>query len=299
MKYLETINKIIINTLKKKKNYLIYGQNINSGTYISGLSKNIDLVKKSKIFNTPNCEYSAIGAGFGVMIAEGNVIYFGKQLDFLLLGVDHFVNTLNAIKTNYKKIKGSYTIITFVCDQGFQGPQSSFNNIDDLSSLAQFDTYQINTLYEARKVIPYAINKRGFKIIAIGQRLSGQKIYLGNPMHVSKNYSFINYHDKKKIIIICSNFSFYYALELKENLLKKKSVGIININFLEKLEFDALFKYIKFSEELIFISDTKSINHRFFYIAAEIGKKFDKKIKYIYRNKFTWNVQKDNLNINL
>ena len=115
----------------------------------------------------------------------------GKQLDFLLLGVDHFVNTLNAIKTNYKKLKGSYTIITFACDQGFQGPQSSFNNIDDLSSLAQFDTYQINTLYEAKKIIPYAINKRGFKIISIGQRLSGQEIYSENPTHISKNYSFL------------------------------------------------------------------------------------------------------------
>ena len=101
-------------------------------------------------------------------------------------------NTLNAIKTNYKKLKGSYTIITFACDQGFQGPQSSFNNIDDLSSLAQFDTYQINTLYEAKKIIPYAINKRGFKIISIGQRLSGQEIYSENPTHISKNYSFLN-----------------------------------------------------------------------------------------------------------
>ena len=297
MKYLEIVNKIIINTLKKKNNYLIYGQNINSGTYISGLSKNIDSIKKSKIFNTPNCEYSMIGAGFGVMIAEGNAIYFGKQLDFLLLGVDHFVNTLNAIKTNYKKLKGSYTIITFACDQGFQGPQSSFNNIDDLSSLAQFDTYQINTLYEAEKIIPYAINKRGFKIISIGQRLSGQEIYSENPTHISKNYSFLNYHNNREIMIICSNFSFYYALELKENLQKKKNVGIINVNFLEKLDFKTLFDGIKFSQELIFISDTKSINHRFFYIAAEIRKKFNKKIKYIYRDKFTWNVQKDNLNI--
>ena len=48
MKYLETVNKIIINTLKKKNNYLIYGQNINSGTYISGLSKNIDSIKNQK-----------------------------------------------------------------------------------------------------------------------------------------------------------------------------------------------------------------------------------------------------------
>ena len=90
MKYLEIINKNIMKCLVKEKKSFIFGQNINSGTFISGLSKNINRNKNIKVHNTPNCENSMIGCGFGFIISGGTAIYFAKQLDFMLLGCDHF-----------------------------------------------------------------------------------------------------------------------------------------------------------------------------------------------------------------
>ena len=42
MKYLEIINKNIMKCLVKENKSFIFGQNINSGTFMSGLSKNIN-----------------------------------------------------------------------------------------------------------------------------------------------------------------------------------------------------------------------------------------------------------------
>ena len=37
------------------------------------------------------------GVGFGLMLRSVNSVFFMKQFDFLLLGIDHLVNTYNII----------------------------------------------------------------------------------------------------------------------------------------------------------------------------------------------------------
>ena len=49
------------------------------------------------MFNTQNFEASLIGFGFGLMISNVSSVYFAKQLDFIILGLDHIVNTLNSV----------------------------------------------------------------------------------------------------------------------------------------------------------------------------------------------------------
>jgi pyruvate/2-oxoglutarate/acetoin dehydrogenase E1 component len=298
MKYLEVINKNIIKCLAKEKKTFVFGQNINSGSYISGLSKNIDKIKNIKIYNTPNCEYSMIGAGFGFIISGGVAIFFAKQLDFMLLGCDHYVNTLNSIKNN-NQLHGKFKIILFVCDHGYQGSQSSFNNIDDLSSLAQFDTYQINTRFEAEQLTKFFFQKKGFDIYSVGQRLSKEEIFDGSPKSFAKNFSFIEYFQGKEKTIISSNFAFNYALDIKKKIEKKsgKKVGLINSNFVVSPDIKYLKKKIIKQKEIIFISDSKSINHRFFRIINELNIKT--KIRCIYRKSFNWSNQKDSIPKNL
>ena len=46
MTYLAKLNKIYINELKKKTGWIIYGQNIKSGSYVTGLTRNIEIIKK-------------------------------------------------------------------------------------------------------------------------------------------------------------------------------------------------------------------------------------------------------------
>jgi pyruvate/2-oxoglutarate/acetoin dehydrogenase E1 component len=298
MHYLDEINKKLLNFVKKKKKYIIYGQNIDTGTFISGLTKNFDKLNNNLIFNTPNCEYSLIGAGLGIMFDGGNVIYFGKQLDFILLGVDHFVNSINFLKNKLNKKKiGSYTIVLYVCDQGYQGPQSSFNNIDDLSSLAQIDTFQINTYFDVNTVIPYVFKKKGFNIISISQRNSKNIIFSEKPDSYSENMSFVKYFKGQDVVIISTNFSFQQALEIKESLKNNEKVSIINCNFLTELSYNFLIKNVRKSKKVLLISDGKSINHRIFKLESFIKSHASCaiKTKLLYREDFTWNIQLDKL----
>jgi len=295
MNYLKTINQYLVKSLSNEKESFIFGQNINTGTFISGLTKNINCIKNIKIHNTPNCEYSMIGLGFGFIISGGTAIYFAKQLDFLLLGCDHYVNTLNAIKNN-SQFKGKFKVILFVCDQGFQGSQSSFNNIDDLSSMAQFDTFQINTRYEAEKVIPFFFKTTGFQILSISQRMSHEKIFTGKPISFSKNFSFLEYFAGSKQLIISLNFSFEHALKLKSKLESKNNqkVGLINSNYVTNADYDYLRKIIHKNnyKKIFFLNDGKSINQRFFKYKNELPENI--KMQCIYRKKFDWKNQKDN-----
>ena len=293
MTYLQSINRIIINELKKKTDFTIYGQNINKGSYITGLSRNIEEIKKSRVINTTNSEYSAIGMGFGIMMNGGNAVYFVKQSDFLLLGVDHFVNTLNLAKTlNGDLLKGSFTIVVYVCDHGLHGPQSSFNNMDDLSSLAQIDTFQINTLYEANKIIPSVFSSKGLNIISLGQRLNKRKIFSEKAVNASKNFSCFQYLKGSDTLFITSNFSFYYVTDyIFKNKISKQS-SIININFTNSIDLNFLKRKIKSFKKIYMLSDAKSTNSRIYKICYLLNLK-KANVKIIHRDKFGWHIQKD------
>ena len=188
-------------------------------------------------------------------------------------------------------------VILFVCDQGFQGSQSSFNNIDDLSSLAQFDTFQINTKFETDKVIKHFFKLKGFQILSIGQRLSKSKLFDAEPTSYSRDFSFIEYFVGKNTLIISSNFAFEYAVKLKSKLEKnnKKKIGLINSNYVVSPDIGFLRKIIKKRnyKKLIFITDTKSINKRSFKIELDLA--LNIKTKHIFRKNFNWAVQKDDL----
>ena len=56
-------------------------------------TNNIEKLDKVESINTQNSENSLIGFGFGLMLSKINSIYLVKQLDFVLLGLDHIVNT--------------------------------------------------------------------------------------------------------------------------------------------------------------------------------------------------------------
>ena len=106
---------------------------------MGGLTRNIDEKLKNKVINSTNSEYSMTGMGFGLAIDGTNAIYFHKQQDFTLLGMDHFVHTWNAMSIN--NLKAGYTIFSIVVDNGFEGPQSCINMLRDLVSISNIPTY--------------------------------------------------------------------------------------------------------------------------------------------------------------
>jgi len=175
MKYIDAVNGAIKDVLKARPDTVAFGQNIDAGSCLMGLTRGLSEATGATIINTPNCENSLVGFGFGMMMGGGNAVYFMKQLDFLLLGIDHLVNTFNVIRLNPPV--GSFTIVPIIVDNGFQGLQSSFNSFGDLCSVARIQGYtvvsgpDIDLVLRARLVAP------GFRIIAVSQRLFARDVY--------------------------------------------------------------------------------------------------------------------------
>ena len=119
MKYIELVNNLLKNEVSKHEQLVIFGQNVSAGSCIGGMTRDLSVPKTGKIINSTNSENSLCGFGFGMMINDVSSIFFMKQLDFLLLGIDHLVNTYNLIRNHENN--ASFTIFPIVMDNGFQG----------------------------------------------------------------------------------------------------------------------------------------------------------------------------------
>ena len=91
MKYIEFVNKLLKQEVSKHDELVLFGQNINAGSCLGGLTRNLKVKENSKVINSTNSENSLCGLGFGLLIGGVNSILFMKQLDFLLLGIDPIV----------------------------------------------------------------------------------------------------------------------------------------------------------------------------------------------------------------
>ncbi len=56
MKYIEYINSIIKEQIKNSKEIVLFGQNINAGSCLGGLTRGLIVDKTSKIINSTNAE---------------------------------------------------------------------------------------------------------------------------------------------------------------------------------------------------------------------------------------------------
>jgi pyruvate/2-oxoglutarate/acetoin dehydrogenase E1 component len=120
MKYVEYLNGRL-RAECAKHDMILFGQNIDTGSCLGGLTRDL-MPKSGRVINTPNCENALVGFGFGLMLAGRHAVYFVKQLDFLFLAMDQFVNTQNM--TRLMDVKGSFTVVTV--HDFKEGPQASF-----------------------------------------------------------------------------------------------------------------------------------------------------------------------------
>ena len=176
---------MIINEFRKyldknlSKKFTIFGQNITFVSRISGLTNNIKKNKYLEVYNTQNSESTLVGFGLGLMLNNRNAIYFAKQLDFMLLAFDHFVSTYNYIL--FRKKLGSFSIITYIVDSGYEGPQSRLHNLQEISSLSYVECYYL--IFPADIEINLKkIKKNTFKVFCLSQKNSKLKYlkYMSN-----------------------------------------------------------------------------------------------------------------------
>ena len=263
MKYIEFINDLIKKESAKKTNLLLFGQNINSGSCLGGLTRNIKLQNGSRIIDTQNSENSLVGFGFGLMINKISSIYFMKQMDFLLLGIDQMVNTYGFIRNLYDdKNKASFSIVATIYDGGYDGVQSSLNVFGDFCSIGRLPGLTITNALDAKKIISSTLVAPGFRIIGLSARLSKEEIIVPDRLiYVSPDNTFFQYTDGSDVTIVCFNFSFPQGWELRAELEDKGiHTTLINVNSPTPINWNYIIKQATKTRKLIIIDDSKSAN---------------------------------------
>jgi pyruvate/2-oxoglutarate/acetoin dehydrogenase E1 component len=261
MKYIEYINKFIKEKIIEHEKLVVYGQNIDAGSCLGGLTRGLQ-IKNGKIINSINSENSLCGFGFGMMIGGTSSIFFMKQLDFLLLGIDHLTNTYNIIRNSEHINNASFTIMPITVDKGYEGPQSSLNNFGDFCSIARISGYTITNKIDAEKIIKNKLISKGFRIITVSQRLFNQEIIEPEQLVYSNDdLSVFQYEDGDMVTIVCFNFSFPQGYDLCKRLKKDKiSTSLFNVNSPIETDWTEIIENVKNTKNLIVIDDSKSKN---------------------------------------
>ena len=259
MKFIEYINEILKKKVMEPEHILLYGQNISAGSCISGFTRGLKVKAGGLIINTPNCENTLCGIGFGSMMNGVPAIFFMKQQDFLLLGIDQLVNTYNIIRR--KEPKSSFTIMPVIVDSGYEGPQSALNNFADFCSIARIPGYTINSKADAAAIIDKHLLAPGFRIIAISQRLFKTEIVESQPVYVNKDCSLFQYTQGEDATVVCFNLSFTYGWEIHRRMQEKSlNASVFSVNAAMPIPWDEIIADVRKTKRVIIIDDSKSFN---------------------------------------
>jgi pyruvate dehydrogenase E1 component beta subunit len=286
MKYVEFINELIRKKVSKTEKIVIFGQNVAAGSYLSGLTKNIKATKNCFVINTPNCENTLCGVGFGLMMGGVSSIFFMKQLDFLLLGIDQLVNTYNFIRM--KDQNASFTVVPVIVDNGYQGVQSSFNALGDFSSISRIPCFTVTNKFDSENIINSYLISPGFRIIGLSQRLFGQEILDAGGFYFNNEKTVFQYKTGENVTIVCFNLSFPYGLELSKKIEEGgKKASLFSINSPTATAWKKVIEDCSKTQKIIVIDDSKSENVSLYQFLDDLSGKVNLKKKIILSRKFS------------
>lgn len=270
MKYIEFVNHLIKEEVSKRENLVLFGQNIDAGSCLGGLTRGLSIPESGKIINSTNSENSLCGFGFGLMINGVSSVFFMKQLDFLLLGIDHLVNTFNVIRNH--KNNSSFTIFPIVIDNGYQGLQSSLNNFADFCSIARIKGYTITNKIDAEKIIHSQLVSPGFRILTVSQRFFKEEIITPKKLiYVNSEKDVFQYSEGNDVTIVCFNFSFPYGQKIVEQMEKNNfTCSFFNVNSSTPTKWQKIINDVTKTKKLIVIDDSKSENLSCYALLTDI-----------------------------
>ena len=240
---------------------LLYGENIDTGSRIAGLARGLKVNPAGRILNVGNCELTHIGVGLGMMLDGGKATVFMKQLDFLLLGLDQMVNTFNVIRSCHDvETLGSFTIFVIVCDQGYQGPQSSINAAGDFASLVNISAFCLNGADDASAVVGNHFVRPGFRMICLSQRLFGAPALTLAIESCSADHAVFQYRSGTDVTIVSFNFA------LRDSIAVADALGgaglqtdLFHVNYVPGMDISMIEKSCARTKKLVLIDDSKSI----------------------------------------
>ena len=259
MKYIEYVNQVIRHKLLAIDDVVCFGQNVSAGSCLSGLTKGLKVTGNGLVINTPNSENALVGIGFGMMLNEVNSIFFMKQQDFLLLGVEHLVNTYNILRGG--KPRASFTIMCIIVDSGYEGPQSALNNFVDFCSIARIPGYAVTSMDDADGILSRHLIEAGFRIIGVSQRMFRQEMIAIPSIHSNNDKSLFQYSKGDDVTITCFNFSLPYGMELQRRLEGEKvGVSLYNVNAMMPIDWGQIVDDLRRTGRLVVFDDSKSVS---------------------------------------
>ena len=218
--FVEFVNQRIKTAIAGEPRVVVYGQNVGTGSCLSGLSRGFDKLPNCTVINTTNSEGTLVGMGFGLMLRGVSSIFFMKQQDFLLLGVEQLTNTANALR--HRQLSASFTIVAIVVDSGWEGPQSCLNNLSDFSSISHVPAYGIAGRAEAETVIDRHMTAPGVRLVGVSQRLFRAPIEpYGRPKAFGADKGVIRHAVGDDVTIAAFNLAFPQAAALHRGLAER------------------------------------------------------------------------------
>ena len=271
--YISSVNKLIAKEVGGLSDAVCFGENINNGSCISGLTRNLDVSDRSLLLNVGNCEYTHCGVGFGMMLNGATAVLFVKQLDFMLLGVDHFVSTYQNIRCHRDlKSLGSFTIVAVAYDHGYQGPQSSFNAIGDICSMARVPGYTLTNNQDSEHILQTQLGEPGFRFIALSQRHSAKELLELDLVRVSKDYGVFQYTEGADATIVCYNFSIPEGIILSEKLSENgMKASLFSVNHVVPNDWNFIKESVGQTGRLVVLDDSKSVNLQGYTLLQEVS----------------------------
>ena len=236
------------------------GENIDTGSRIAGIARGLEPKDGDRILNLGNCELTHCGIGFGVMLDGGHFALFMKQLDFLLLGLDQLVNTYQFIRAHRDPAElGSFTIYLIVCDQGYQGAQSSLNAVGDVAALARIPTFCLNAVADIDEVVRKEFFGRGVRIVAVSQRQFGMDPLVLDLVERSSDLSSFRYSRGDDLTLVSFNFALRQCVDIVGRLeAVGLTVDLFHHNFVPGADRAPLVESAQRTGHLLVLDDSKS-----------------------------------------
>lgn len=258
--YVEFINKSIQAAIAAQPRVVVYGQNVSTGSCLSGLSRNFDKLANCTVINTTNSEGTLVGMGFGLMLRGVSSIFFMKQQDFLLLGVDQLTNTMNALR--HRTLTASFTIVAIVVDSGWEGPQSCLNNLADFSSFSRVPAFAIADRAEAEAIIPRHLPAPGLRLVGLSQRIFRMPIDDTGVQHAyGDDAGVLRHAEGSDATIVAFNLALPQARSVYDDLAARglrPSLFSVPATMPETLE--PILQDIERSGRLVIVDDSKSVH---------------------------------------
>jgi pyruvate/2-oxoglutarate/acetoin dehydrogenase E1 component len=237
LNYTQYVNSKIHQKFSNYEHSVIFGQNIVSGSRISGLGAGLDQINNCVALNTTNSENSLMGLGFGLALSEIPSLFLMKQHDFALLGLDQLTNTHNVLRNG--RLLAPFIVLMVVVDSGFEGPQASLSSLDEFASLIRAPIYFLSSKENIDRAFEFS-SEPGLHLMALSQR--NLKSICATPQEPVIEYDeaiiyrYLLNKGKAKIAVVHFGINISFAKEVTVALNKEQySVSLVSITKLSKI----------------------------------------------------------------